>query len=358
MKKFWLALLIALLFISGCVKSSPPNPNGLPKADAPPNKVHTATITETNAPKYFIPSTVIPDGSLFGMSGNNLTYWNPRNSELKSTGSAWSGMLSPDATKIAFINEQGLNVLDVNTGSITSVVQNSSQDDSSLALGLWSPNSGEFLYMYVREWSSDYFIYNIETEEKTAYKFQNIPNFLSSPVDWYNDGLLFIVHANRSKSGEQEYRESGYRSDLMLADMDGNCTPLTRLDDGQFALYGGTSSNHQHILVVIWESESKSSAGVLNNSDGIIDYLPGQENTVGGSISPDGQFAILISATSEDGRYNARLFDMTSNTVILQKELAGPEPPRHFMWSKDSCNVSFGILGSDDNSTLYTVNIK
>lgn len=357
MKKLLLALVVTLLLISGCAKNDHPEPGDNSKAEIPPNKVHTAVITETKAPKYFIPNATMPDGSLFGVSGNKLTTWNPETGEIKTIGNAWSGMLSPNAAKIAFTDDQGLQVLDVDTGSITPVDQNPTMGDSSLDLGVWSPDSDKFVYMFVREWSSDYFIYNAETGEKKAYEFGNIPNFLSRPVDWHDNGLLFAVHANKSKSEEQEYRESGYRSDLMLADIEGKFTPVTDMDDGQFALYCGTTSDNRTMLVVVWEGESKTSVGLLNTGDGKIDYISAGDNTVGGSIGPDGKFAILTTAT-EGGRFSARVLDLESNTGILEKEHAGYEPPRHFMWSDDGRTVSFGLQGDDENGILYTVNIK
>jgi len=357
LKKLSLTLVIILLLISGCAKNDHSEPVDNPKAANPPHKLHTAVVTETTAPKYFIPSATMPDGSLFGVSGTELTTWNPENGDTKTIGNAWSGMLSPNAAKIAFTDEQGLQVLNIDTGSVTPVDQNPTMGDSSLALGIWSPDSDQFMYMFVREWSSDYFIYNAETGEKKAYEFSNIPNFLSRPVDWHDNGLLFAIHANKSKSGEQEYRESGYRSDLMLADYEGNFTPLTDMDDGLFALYCGTTSDNRTMLVVVWEGESKTSVGLLNTGDGKIDYIAAGDSTVGGSIGPDGKFAILTTAT-EGGRFSARVFDLESSTGILEKELAGYEQPRHFMWSNDGRTVSFGLQGDEENGILYTVNIK
>ncbi|MFA7467893.1 MAG: hypothetical protein WCY82_06470, partial [Desulfotomaculaceae bacterium] len=351
MKSFILSLVIILLFIPGCTKNNHPEPVDTTKT--PPHEVYTADIIDTKAPKYFVASATMPDGSLFGVSGTTLTTWNPANDEIKTIGSAWSGMVSPNAAKIAFTDDQGLQILDVVSGSVSPVEPNPTMGDSSLALGVWSPDSGKFMYMFVREWSSDYFIYNVETEEKKAYEFVNIPNFLSRPVDWHDNGLLFAVHANKSKSGEQEYRESGYRSDLMLADIEGNFTPITELDDGQFALYCGTTSDNQTMLVVIWEGESKTTVGLLNTGDGKIDFISAGENTVGGSIGPDGKFAILTTAT-EGGRFSVRVFDLQSSIGILEKELAGYEQPRHFMWSDDGRTVAFGLQGDDENGILYT----
>jgi len=357
LKKLLMALIVFLLLTSGCARNDRPEPVDNSKAEIPPHQVHTAVITETKAPKYFIPSATMPDGSLFGLSGTKLTTWNPENGEVKTIGNAWSGMLSPNAAKIAFTDDLGLQVLDVDTGAITSVDQNPTVGDSALDLGVWSPDSGKFMYMFVREWSSDYFIYNAETGEKKTYEFGNIPNFLSRPVDWYDNGLLFAVHANQSKSGEQEYKESGYRSDLMLADIEGTFTPVTDMDDGQFALYCDTTNDNETMLVLVWEGESKTSVGLLNTGDGQIDYIAAGDNTVEGSIGPDGKFAILITAI-EGGRFSARVFDLESSTGILEQELAGYEPPRHFMWSGDGQTVAFGLQGDDENGIFYTVKIK
>ena len=358
MKKLLPALVfVILLLISGCAKNDHPEVIDNSKAEIPPHEIHTAVITETKAPKYFIPSAAMPDGSLFGVSGTKLTTWNPEKGEIKIIGNAWAGILSPNAAKIAFTDEQGLQILDIDTGSITSLEQNPTMGNSSLALGVWSPDSVKFMYMFVREWSSDYFIFNVETGEKKAYEFGNIPNFLSRPVDWRDNGLLFAIHANQSKSGEQEYRESGYRSDLMLADIEGQFTPVTDMDDGQFALYCETTSDNRTMLVLVWEGESKTSVGLLNTGNGKIDYIAAGDNTVGGSIGPDGKFVILTTAT-EGGRFSVRVFDLESSTGILEKELAGYEPPHHFMWSDDGRTVSFGLQGDDENSILYTVNIK
>jgi len=355
LKKLLTTLIVILLLISGCAKNEEPTDNS--KADIPSTNLHTAVITETKAPKYFTPSAIMPDGSMFGVSGDNLTTWNPENGEIKIIGNAWSGMLSPNAAKVAFTDDQGLQLLDVDTGSITPVDPNPTMGDSSLALGVWSPDSVKFVCMFVREWSSDYFIYNVETGKKQTYEFSNIPNFLSRPVDWNENGLLFAVHANKSKSGEQEYRESGYRSDLMLADIEGQFTPVTDMDDGQFALYCGATSDNRIMLVLIWEGESKTSVGLLNTGDGKIDYIAAGDNTVGGSIGPDGKFVILTTAT-EGGRFSVRLFDLESNTGILEKELAGYEQPRHFIWGDNGRTVSFGLQGDDENGILYTVNIE
>lgn len=344
MKKLFLILSVILLLISGCANKEPKSP-------------YNAEITETKAPKYFISQAAMPDGSLFGLAGTTMTIWNPENDETKTIGDAWSAVLSPDAAKIAFINDQGLQILDVKSGDITPVDQNPATGDAALESGLWSPDANQFIYMFVREWSSDYFIYNLQTGEKEEYAFGNIPNFLSTPVDWNENGLLFTVHANESKTGEQEYRESGYRSDLMLADAGGMFTPLTDMEDGKYILYCGATSDNKTALVAVYDEDIKTSAGLLNLEDKKITALPAGENTVEGSISPDGKFAVLVKAP-QNGHFTAQIYDLENNVGITEKELVGYEPPRHFIWSDDGRTVSFGLNGEDGDGVLYTVNIK
>lgn len=356
MKKILLALLVVLLTLAwGCAPKDSGQPAGESPNDKSPAASHTATLSETEAPKYFVPSAMLPDGSLFGMSGSQITAWDPQSGTVKTFGGdAWSAVLSPDGEKIAYIDEQGLHLLDISTNTTAILAEHAVQDDSSLAPGVWSPDASKFMYMFVREWTSDFYIHHVATGENTAYEFKNMPNFLSRPVDWRESGLFFAVHANQSKTGAREYRENGYRADLVLGDDEGNLTPVTRMDDGQFALYCGATRDDQNMLVVIWEEDSHTTAGLLDVASGEIEYLPVGDQTVGGSISPDGEFAVLITAIDEGG-FNARLVELESKAVVLEKELPGYEPPYHFLWSDDSRKLSFGMPGSDDSSLLYTI---
>ncbi len=344
MKKLFLVLAVILLLISGCANKEPKSP-------------YNAEITETKAPKYFISQAAMPDGSLFGLAGTTMTIWNPKDDETKTIGDAWSAVLSPDAAKVAFINDQGLQIMDLASGSVTPVDQNPAAGDASLESGLWSPDADQFIYMFVKEWSSDYFIYNTQTGEKKEYAFGNVPNFLSTPVDWNENGLLFTMYANKSKAEEQEYRENGYRSNLMLADDNGQCTPLTDTDDGYYVIYCDTTSDNRTSLVVIYDENIITSTGLLNLEDKKISILPVGENTVEGSISPDGKFAVLVK-TPQNGHFSAQIYDLENNVGITEKELIGYEPPRHFIWSDDGRTVSFGLKGEDGDGVLYTVDIK
>jgi len=172
-----------MLLVAGCAKDGPTNTSTPNKNETHTCQVPTVEITKVTAPKYFVPDAITPDGSLFGMSGSNLTLWNPKTDKLKIIGQAWSGKLSPDASKLAYIDEQGLHLLDLVTNSNVSIATNQAQVDSTQALGMWSPDSVKFMYMYVQEWLADYFVYSITTREKSAYHFKNIPKYLSRPVD-------------------------------------------------------------------------------------------------------------------------------------------------------------------------------
>lgn len=356
MKRLLLALSIAVLVISGCAPQEPTGNDG-PKTEAPPTEAHTATLAQTTAPQYFVPLARFPDGRFFGIAGVRMTAWNAETGETKDLGHAWSGVLSPDGQRIAFQGEKGLHMLEVQSGHIVTVTDGSRQNGSFLNPGLWSPDAKKIVYMYVMEWSSDYFVYNVETGTSSAYEFKNIPNFLTAPVDWLEDRLLFVVHANKSRTGEQEYTENGYRSDLMLADTEGNFSPITRLEDGQFVHYCGATRDNDTFMVLVREEHGRSFAGLVNPYSEEIKRLPVEDNPVAGSISPNGKFAIFITQPNPR-QLSVGVFNLQNKKVILEKEIPGYERPLDFIWDDTGHTVYFGMPGGNDNGVLYTVHIN
>ena len=352
---FLFALAIAALVISGCAPKEQPD-SDRPKTESPPVETHAADVAQTITPKYFVPRAQFPDGWFFGIAGVRMTAWNAETGETKDLGHAWSGTPSPDGQRIAFQDENGLHVLETQSGNIVTVADGSRQESSFLNPGLWSPDAQKMIYMYVMEWSSDYFVYDVETGTSSAYEFKNIPNFLTVPVDWLEDRLLFVVHANKSRTGEQEYTENGYRSDLMLADTEGNFSTVTRLKDGQFVQYCGATRDNGTFMVLVREDHGRSFAGLVNWHNDKIQHLPVEGNLVAGSISPDGKFAIFITHPAP-GRFNVVVFNVQNKTGILEKELTGNQKPLDFIWNDTGNTVYFGMPGENENGMLYTIHI-
>jgi len=83
LKKFLIALFVTMLLVAGCAKDGPTNTSTPNKNETHTCQVPTVEITKVTAPKYFVPDAITPDGSLFGMSGSNLTLWNPKTDKLK-----------------------------------------------------------------------------------------------------------------------------------------------------------------------------------------------------------------------------------------------------------------------------------
>lgn len=207
-----------------------------------------AQVNPVQLPKSFEPVQWAKDGWIYGTMGTKFIRYNPETGSKKMLlPHVWSGLSDSQGRHVAFINEKGLQYVDLIDGNGIQLIDSK----SDLQIHLWSPDSKQFLYSRVDERSLEYFIYDLDKGERRSYPFKNVENFLSKPIYWRDgttqDQLLFSLRFSRSRTGEQEYRSGGYRSELYLANDTGEFTPLVEVKDGEYILVDEISSNGEKV---------------------------------------------------------------------------------------------------------------
>lgn len=294
-------------------------------------------------PKYFEITGWFSKNKFYGMRSEQLTVWDAEsgNSEV-FLNKAWTATLSPDRTRAAYNNDQGLFILNFKTLASTGAV-GINQSLAAWATGpatpvIWSRDSQKLLYALEHEWNSDFYIYDIPSGSSSPFKFKNVDNFLSRPVAWLKNGdILFVVGSSRSRDGKRDYHESGYYSDLMRAGPDGILTPLTETADFHYVEFAGLTENENEALIMIRDKNNENrQAAVLNLTNGMLEALPGDFPVSSTSISPDGRFIVLTYPGSGRTGYRLEIRDRKTANQIFWFDCMDYGPDKKFIWHPGS----------------------
>lgn len=227
-------------------------------------------IQNVRFPKYFDPVQWNADGWVTGTMSDKFLKYQPETGAWKVLFSGvWSGVTDSADKELAFRNEKGLQYVDL-ANSGTPVLIDTNPDAT---IHFWSPDGRYLLFSHLGESSTDYFIFDRETLISTPYQFANVENFMSEPVAWKRingrDQIIFILRFSKSKTGEGAYRSTGYRSEIYLANLQGQFTPLVQVPDGNYIVVDGISPDNQRIYYhyydkkeQIWEKDLATGSNV------------------------------------------------------------------------------------------------
>lgn len=306
-------------------------------------------------PMYFDLMGWLSKNKFYGLQGNQFMVWDTENgtSELLLE-DAWTVLISPDHTRLAYTNQKGLNIFDLNTLKSDNVVKSGkSLSDGSAIPACWSPDSNTLIYAIEHEWYADFYMLDVEANLSTPFVFKEIKNFLSTPVAWLKNGnILFIVSSAQSKEGIREYMSAGYRSDLMEADPEGHFRPITHMEDHQYISFTGLTENEQEALVIIHEKAgTERKAALVNLKEGNIETLPQPGNTISAEISPDGRFVAVTAPLEQDLRgYTLEVLDRYTGRNIFHFENRNYAAQKRFLWNPDSKNFLYLDKSLEDAS--------
>ncbi|MHB8985551.1 MAG: TolB-like translocation protein [Eubacteriales bacterium] len=294
-------------------------------------------------PDYFEIAGWFSKNKFYGMRGEQFTIWDMESGNAEVfLNEAWTSVLSPDRTKAAYNNKQGLFILNFKTLASTRAVainQSTASGVNGPAVPvIWSRDSQKLLYAIEHEWSADFYIYDIPTGSVSPFKFKNIDNFLSSPVAWLKNGdILFMVGSARSRDGKSDYRESGYRSNLMRANPEGVFTPLTETEDSNYVEFAGLTENDSEALIIIRDKNNEHrQAAAVNLTDGVLEVLSCDSPVSSASISPDGRFIVLTCPGPGLKGYRMEIRDRKTSLQFFSYENKDYAPDKKFIWHSDS----------------------
>lgn len=264
----------------------------------------------TGLPKYFLSQAWVDKSRFFGQTGTTPLIVNSNNFSYKTLRvNSWQGYPSPDGKSLAYLNEQGINIISLD-GSYKRRFQ--PQDNSSLAGtlagGVWSPDSSKLLFWLEEEWDSNYLIYDLKTSSIKKVETKLGGYYLTSLVGWVdNNRILFNTRAWLSKDGERE-SWSGLRSDLALASLRNNSyTLITSAQDGVFMK--GVQILDQNTAVCQINNEGDNPSSYLFVSlDGNNHQLIPVKNATRLHVSPSTkQLAYLTNHGKSRGNQTANL---------------------------------------------------
>ena len=129
-------------------------------------------------------------------------------------------------------------------------------------------------------------------------------------------------------------------------------------DNCYVEFYGISKGKNQILLGILNTTTNIKKAGILNPSNGKIDFLETSGSIATASISPDGKFAVTI-ATSASEPFKVELYDLNNNTRFFSQVLNGSEPPQYFVWctNTDKAQLYFSPKSNSANNKLYTITI-
>ncbi|MCL6635306.1 MAG: hypothetical protein K6T29_05995 [Peptococcaceae bacterium] len=317
--------------------------------------VYRAVMVEKQGLPDYIDLQGCYDGKrLYGMRGEQFVVWDVENNaaEVLING-AWSARLSPDRTKVAYNNRQGISILDLKTLSSVIAVRPDRGDSGGLtpAPAVWSPDSRQLLYSVDHEWNSDYFIYDLASGTSRPFLFKNVENFLSKPAAWLKNGeILFTVSFSRSRDGKKEYTSSGYRSDLMAAGGDGVFRRLTDMDDFHYVEFAGLTENEDLALIITRDRNNAGRrAALVNLADGTTVELPGDAPVVSAGISPDGRFVVQTFPGADRRGYRLTVRDRETGAGIARFENREYTPDKFFIWHPGGKKFYFQDKNPENN---------
>lgn len=215
-------------------------------------------VQNVQFPKYFDPVQWNANGWVLGTMSDKFLKFQPETGAWKVLCSGvWSGVADSADNELAFRNEKGIQYVDLANGGAPVLID----ANPDATIHFWSPDGRYLLYSHVGDFSSDYFIFDRETLISTPYRFANVENFLSEPVAWKRingrDQLIFILRFSKSKTGDESYRSTGYRSEIYLANLQGYFTPLVQVPDGNYIVVDGISPDNKRIYYHYYDKKEQ-----------------------------------------------------------------------------------------------------
>ena len=317
---------------------------------------YRAVVSESELPGYFELKGWFDKNKFYGMRGEQLVVWDMESGASETfINGAWSASLSPDQTKVAYNNRQGLSILDFKTLASNSasgpVRSKAARAAVTPVPAVWSPDSRKLLYAVEHEWYADFYVYDLAAGNSDPFPFKNRENFLSKPVAWLKNGdILFIVSSSQSRDGKKEYTGSGYRSDLMLAGQDGVFRRLTEMDDFHYVEFAGLTGEEDGALVIIRNRDNTvRKAALAGLPGGRLEELPGDAPVASAGISPDGRFIVLTFSGPGPRGYQMTILDRELGEEIFHFENKVYTPDKNFIWHPSGKKFLFQDKNPENN---------
>jgi hypothetical protein len=242
------ARVATTLLLVACGERQPPVRDTVAAGQATPRPDSQVTWTVRpilNAPRYFVLSDWVNDGTLWGLAGENPVDIDART----GAGTAWSvrasgARRSPDKSALAWGDPSGIWIMRrggrprrlLTYASLPQVPAGDPTNDVH-----WAPNGRRLLTSWRDEGNVTYAL--IDTLNGTLEPIATrLPGYGGpSAALWIDDRrILFTAAAIAAKDGSTDYRESGWRSDLTVHDV-GTHTyeKVSDVPDGVFLTVAG-----------------------------------------------------------------------------------------------------------------------
>lgn len=270
-----------------------------------------------NAPRYFVLSDWVNDGMLWGVAGENPVDIDART----GTGTAWAvrasgARRSPDKSALAWGDPSGIWIMRrggrprrlLTYASLPQLPAGDPTNDVH-----WAPNGRRLLTSWRDEGNVTYAL--VDTINGTVEPIVTRLAGYGSPsaVLWLDDRrILFTAPAIASKDGSTDYRESGWRTDLMIHDL-GTHTyeKVTDVPDGVFLSVAGAFGD---TVVAVRRSGSENLATFsLLDTQRWSETPSGLTRGSGIAVTSDGARAVIF-----------RSDDVMSEVIIRSRRTGAP----------------------------------
>jgi hypothetical protein len=209
----------------------------------------------TGLPRYFHLEGALDDDTLVGLTkGKPFIYSiQKRDYRIISEANGWNLWISPDKKSLAYNNEQGIAIIDIESGKSQMVLSTEEMVKFSAEVDLypeWGYDSKSFLLIEQHEWDSFYHMMDLTSGTIKKLNTDLEGYFLTEMNSWLDEHrILFSIRANAKQDGTSDYTSVGYRSDLAVYDLRNHqFKRITEVEDDEFAHYIGHTGSEVYYL--------------------------------------------------------------------------------------------------------------
>jgi len=193
-------------------------------------------VQEIPMPPYFRLVSWKDQQTIVGIAGDALGHFNLLEETFEPWGMrAWNALVSADGSWTAYTDEDGIAVRSAGTGDIVRIGRPPGVEEHAEVIA-WAPDSRRLLVHVQQEVQGLFYLHDLNTStwERLAL---SLDGYIISPqVHWIDeDRFVMPARAIRSVNGDLQYREGGFRADVLRYSVSSGARELlTEVDDGTF----------------------------------------------------------------------------------------------------------------------------
>lgn len=272
--------------------------SAVPPAPRPDSLVNWTITTLPDSPRHFVLEEWVTGATLWGLAGENPVDLDART----GAGTAWAvrasgARRSPDGSAIAWGDATGVWLMRPG-GRPRRILTHAAfparpTGDPTNEI-LWSPDGRRLLTSWRDEGIVAYAVVDTASGAMELIDTR-VPGYAAPvAVHWLDARrILFTAAAHASRDDAADFREAGWRRDLVVHDLGMHTTSLvTRVEDGVFLVYGGVFSD---TVVALRRRTGESLASfALYDTERWTGTTPDLPRGTHIRVSPGGMYAAVL----------------------------------------------------------------